>query len=209
MKILLYLLFSVLAYGCAAKAPNSTSLLHESAESALLTEEEFMVRASRSATIIYEGLKAVDDAINQYVFDHNGEFPSGNAGQIKALLLEQGYLEEWPVVPAFAHAAPVQWAPRYYNNHEDADGNGLEDRIIFVQKLKLEVCEEFVRRYASPGFGDTVYDFQAAGKRYPGQTLGKHIKIYAINWSSDDFSEDCDIYWVVQYRERVSQPRRE
>jgi len=70
------------------------------------------------------------------------------------------------------------------------------------------VCEEFVRRYASPGFGDTVYDFQAAGKRYPGQVIGKHIKIYAIDWSAGDFSEDCDIYWVVQYRERVSQPRR-
>jgi len=209
MKILLYLLLAVLAYGCAAGAPKSTSLLHENAESALLTEEEFMVRASRSATIIYEGLKAVDDAIKQYVLDHDGDFPSGNFGAVRALLLEQGYLGEWPVVPAFAHAVPIQLDIRYYDNYEDTDGNGLEDRIIIARELKLEVCEDFVRRYASPGFGDKIYDFEEAGQRYPGQALGKHVKIYAVNWSTRAFSESCDILWVVQYRERVRQPRRE
>lgn len=208
MKIPLYLLLAVLAYGCAAGVPKSTALLHENAESELLTEEEFMDRASRSATIVYEGLKAVVDAIKQYVLDHNGDFPSGASGGVRALLLEQGYLEEWPVVPAFAFTKPEQLVIRYYNNYEDNDGNGLEDRIVFARELKLEVCEEFVSRYASPGFGDKIYDFAAAGKKYPGQTIGKHVKIFAVNWSSSPFPDTCDIMWVVQYRKRVSQPRR-
>lgn len=209
MKIPLYLMLAVLAYGCATGVPKSTALLHENAESELLTEEEFMDRSSRSAKIIYEGLKAVDDAIKQYVFDHNGDFPPGTSGEVRALLLEQGYLEEWPVVPAFAFTKPVQLDIRYYNNYDDNDGNGLEDRIVFARELKLEVCEEFVSRYASPGFGDKIYDFKAAGKKYPGQTIGKHVKIYAINWSERPFPDTCDIMWVVQYRKRVSQPRRE
>ena len=215
MKTLLYLLLAVLAYGCAAGSPKSTvfrqetsELRHESAENALLTEEEFMDRASQSATIIYEGLKAVDDAITRYTLDHNGDFPPGGYQAVRALLLEQGYLQEWPIVPVFAYTDPVQFDIRYYNNYQDADGDGVEDRIVFARQLKLEVCEEFVRRYASPGFGDKVYDFKAAGKRYPGHTLGRHVKIYAINWTETFFSEACDIMWVVQYRERQSQPRQ-
>ncbi|MFC1779500.1 hypothetical protein ACFLZU_04090 [Thermodesulfobacteriota bacterium] len=215
MKTLLYLLLAVLAYGCAAGSPKTTAfrqetteLRHESAENALLTEEEFMDRAAQSATIIYEGLKAVDDAITRYTLDHNGDFPPGGYQEVRALLLEQGYLQEWPIVPAFAYTDPVQLDIRYYNNYQDADGDGVEDRIVFARELKLEVCEEFVRRYASPGFGDKVYDFQAAGKRYPGHTLGRHVKIYAINWTETSFSEACDIMWVVQYRERQSQPRK-
>ena len=215
MKTLLYLLLAVLTFGCAAGSPKTPAfrqetaeLRHESAESALLTEEEFMDRAAQSATIIYEGLKAVDDAITRYTLDHNGDFPPGGHREVRALLLEQGYLQEWPIVPVFAYTDPVQFDIRYYNNYEDADGDGVEDRIIFARQLKLEVCEEFVRRYASPGFGDKVYDFKEAGKKYPGQTIGKHVKIYAINWSERPFPDTCDIMWVVQYRVRQSQPRR-
>ena len=99
------------------------------------------------------------------------------------VLVDGGYLKEWPVAPAFAFANPVQYDFIYQNTYDDTDGLGPKDKVLYVRELKNEVCEEFIRRYSSPGFGDMIYDFEAAGKKYPGETLGRHIKIYAINWS--------------------------
>ena len=206
MKTLPYLLLAVLAYGCAAGSPKSTELRHESAElrhesaeNALLTEEQFMDRVSKSTTIIYEGLRAINDAAKLYAADNNGSLPPGTQNVVRALLLDGGYLKEWPVVPDFAFTNPVQYDFKYHNTYDDTDGLGPWDKVLYVQRLKNEVCEEFVRRYSSPGFGDKIYDFEAAGKKYPGETLGRHIKIYAISWAKIFSEVYCDINWVMQY----------
>jgi hypothetical protein len=129
MKTLLCFLLAVLAYGCAAGSPKSTELRHESAElrhesaeKALLTEEQFMDRVSKSAVMIYEGMRAINDAAKLYAVDNNGSLPPGLRKAVRALLLDGGYLKEWPVAPAFAFSNPVQYDFIYHNTYDDTDG---------------------------------------------------------------------------------------
>lgn len=201
MKNLLILLFLLIVYGCAntAAIQEDVVLQHESNEDRLLTEEEFFARVSTSADLIYEGMSAVREAVNLYASDNNDTLPSGSRKIVKKLLLEGGYLEKWPVVPFFAFKDPVQRDIRYYANFADADNNGLTEDAIFLDDLKIEVCQEFVRRYASPGFGDDVYDYEAAEEQYPAATIGRHIKIFAVNWSTLKTPDYCTILWFIQY----------
>ena len=207
MKKWLFLLIVLFVHGCASIAPesteldsaelDSTALRHETSESALLTEAEFMDRVSQSADIIYEGLRAIDDAVQQYFIDNEGRLPRvGN--QLRAFLLDGGYLEEWPVPPPFAFFDPGQGHFKFFRGYADVDGIGKLDDVITVMELKKEVCQVFARRYASPGFGDTIYDFEAAGNKYPTETTGEHIKIYAVNWETAELDR-CDILWVMEY----------
>lgn len=199
MKRLLLFLIVVSACGCAGMAQKTTKLSHETAESKVLTETEFMARVSQSATQIYEGFQAIDSAARQYATENNGNLPDGLRHETKAQVLDGGYLKEWPVVPEFAFTDPFQHEFKYYSQYDDADDNGKKDHIMFVQDLKLEVCEDFVRRYGSPGYGDTIYDFEAAGGKYPGQTIGRHMKVFAIKWEQSYRPDYCDLLWVVRY----------
>ena len=204
MKKLLLLLIVLFSYGCATSVQKTavqknSVLRHESAETSLLTEQEFMDRVSKSADVIYEGLRAINDAAKLYAVDNNGSLPPGHHDAVRALLLDGGYLKEWPVAPAFAFTEPIQYGFIYNNTYDDTDGLGTKDKVLYVRDLKNEVCEEFIRRYSSPGFGDMIYDFEAAGKEYPGETMGRHIKIYAINWEMETSPDYCDILWVVKY----------
>jgi hypothetical protein len=199
MKRLLLFLILVSVCGCASTTQKTIKLRHETSESKLLTEAEFMGRVSQSATQIYEGFRAIDSAARLYASENGGNFPAGSRQEAKSKLLGGGYLNEWPVVPEFAFTDPTQYEIKYHSQYADADDNGKTDHSIYVQDLKLEVCDEFVRNYGSPGYGDTIYDFEAAGGKYPGQTIGRHIKIYAISWEKVLRPEYCDILWVVQY----------
>ena len=204
MKKLLLLLIVLFSYGCATSVPKTVVqknnvLRHESAETTLLTEQEFMDRVSKSAVMIYEGMRAINDAAKLYAVDNNGSLPPGLRKDVRALLLDGGYLKEWPIAPAFAFTNPVQYDFIYHNTYDDTDGLGPWDKVLYVQRLKNEVCEEFIRRYSSPGFGDKIYDFEAAGKKYPGEAIGRHIKIYAINWEMETSPDYCDILWVMKY----------
>jgi hypothetical protein len=201
MTRLLIWVFVLFFCGCTNTAiiQESEALQHENNEDRLLTKEEFFSRVSQSADLIYEGLRAIRDAVRLYSNDNNGELPSGSNQVLRALFLEEGYLEEWPVVPVFAFTDPVQKDFRYYSIFGDTDNNGVRDDVIILQDLKIEVCQDFVRRYASPGFGDKVYDFEAANDRYPAETIGRHIKIFAVNWSMATTPDSCDILWIVQY----------
>ena len=204
MKKLLALLIVLFVCGCAnivaiKNESDSTALRHEKSEVKLLTEAEFMDRVSRSATLIYEGMQAIRDAAYQYATDNNGNFPSGSFKVLKALLLDGGYLKTWPPVPPFAYTDPVQYELMYKAGYADMDGLGGPDDVIYAQDLKIEVCEEFIQRYSSVGPGDIIYDYEANGKRFPGEVLGRHMIIYAISWSNVDISDYCDIEWVVHY----------
>ncbi len=203
MKKWLLLLIVLFVHGCASTAPennelNSTALRHETSESELLTEAEFLDRVTQSADLIYEGLRAINDAAEQYFIDSNGSLPrTGN--QLRDLLLARGYLEEWPEIPPFAFTEPrVQDDFTYFRGFANVDGVGPLDDVIDLIDLKNEVCQDFIRRYASPGFGDTIYDIEAAGNKYPTEKIGGHIKVYAVRWLTDELDR-CDILWVMEY----------
>ena len=201
MKKIALFLIVLLVYGCVSTSLQVSSLGHESYERELLTEEEFMTRASRSAAQIYQGLSAISLAAEKYAKDHDGQLPQGVASTVKEKLLEGKYLTAWPVVSLFAFTEPRQRDFNYLNKHDDMDGIGGPDDIIFVPNLKLEVCEEFSRRYSSFAPDVIIHDFEAERRRYPGEIVGRDIKIFAISWSRIEDSDECEIQWVMKYND--------
>jgi len=212
MKKFLVLLIVLFVYGCSNIVPASmglggTTLRHESVEDSLLTEEEFMERVSQAATQIYEGLSAISDAAKLYAIDNDDRLPTGGFIDVRALLLDRGYLSAWPEVPAFAFTDPEQGDFKYSSGYADMDGVGAFDDVIYAQDLKIEVCEEFNRRFSSLAPDDSIHDYEAAGGKYPGQTIGTHMKLYAISWSKTRAPEYCDIEWVMKYNGREPKKR--
>ena len=201
MKMASFFLVVLLVYGCVSIAPQGTGMRHEKDELELLTEEEFMDRVSRSATQVYEGLSAISVAAEQYAKDHDGLLPRGSHRKVKAMLLDGGYLKTWPVVSLFAFTEPRQRDFDYLNEHADMDGLGARDDIIYLPNLKIEVCEEFSRRYSSFAPDVMIHDVKAERKRYPGETVGRHIKVFAISWSRIEDSEECEIEWIMKYND--------
>ena len=167
-----------------------------------------MDRVSQSAVQIYEDLRVIIDAAMLYANDNDVRLPTGNPTAARAALLDGGHLKAWPVVPPFAFTDVVQHDYRYIPGYADMDGYGASDDVVFAQDLKLEVCEEFIRRYSSAGPDDIIYDYEANGEKYPGEVLGTHMKIYAITWDIDLQLDYCDIEWVLQYN-GVYKPKTE
>ena len=201
MNKFLALLVVLIVQGCAADKWQSSELLHEHDEVKLITEQEFMARVARSATSIYEGLSSISAAAHLYALDHDGRLPPGNSDKVKALLLEGGYIDAWPVIPPFAFTNPVQDELNYMNRYGNLDNIGEFDDVIYAQDLKIEVCEEFSRRYSSSGLEDVIYDYEANKDKFPGETIGRHMKIYAISWSKTTSPDYCDVEWVVRYND--------
>ena len=187
--------------GCANTALQDTSVRHESDEASLLTKAEFMDRVSQSALLIYEGLFAISEAAKQYALDHDGRLPVGGSDVVRDLLVGGGYIKAWPAIPPFAFTDPVQFDLKYAGGYGDMDGKGANDDVIFAQDMKVEVCEEFIRRYSSFGPGDVIYEYDDNGEKAPGASVGRHIKIYAISWAKVYSQEYCDINWVMQYND--------
>jgi hypothetical protein len=199
MKKMMYLLLLLFVCGCAAPTQQGEALRHETYESSLLTEQEFMARVSQTATLVFESMQAVSDAANRYALDNDGRLPPGTSKSVKALLLDGGYLETWPTLPPFAFTDPVHNNLVYVNGLDDMDGFGALDDGIHAKDLKIEVCESFISRYSSFGTGDIIHKYEANGDRYPGEYIGRHMLIYAINWGKQSGPEYCDIIWVMQY----------
>ena len=64
-------LIVLLVCGCVGISSQDSSLRHESDEIELLTEAEFMERASQVATRIYEGFRIISDAAEKYAQEHD------------------------------------------------------------------------------------------------------------------------------------------
>jgi hypothetical protein len=212
MKILFLFVF-VFVCGCADTALLSSSLRyeedessplirHEEDESKLPTKAEFMEKVALSASMIYEGLRAIKDAGERYAIDNDGRLPQGRDSVVRSMLLDGGYLNAWPVVPAFAftdlheHNHDFVYSPKL----DDMDGSGARDDVILVQDLKLEVCEEFSRSYSDFKPDVIIHDFEAEEK-YPAEVYGRHIKIFAIMYAKSQEPDYCEIEWVVKYNE--------
>ena len=188
-------------FGCANIALQDTALRHEHDEVSLLTKAEFMERASQSAVLGYEGMLAISEAAKQYALDNDGFLPVGGRNAIRSLLMERGYIKTWPAIPPFAFTDPVQHEFRYSGRYDDMDGKGAYDAVIFARDLKIEVCEEFIRRYSSFGPDDVIHEYEDNGQKAPGELIGRHIKIFAISWDKYFSPYYCDINWVMQYND--------
>jgi hypothetical protein len=201
MKKLLMLFIVLFVHGCASTGSESTLLRHENSESRLLTKSEFMARVSQSADRIYKGMSAVNDAARLYAIDNNGNLPMVSSKKVRSLLLDGGYLKEWPDVPPFAFTDPIITNMRYKGEFDDMDGPGSRDSVINVRDLKIEVCEEFAHRYSDSYFKGSIYDFGAHGDRYPKEATGEDVRIFAIRWPGAPSQDYCDILWVMQYND--------
>ena len=200
MKSLKVLLIVLLVYGCASIAPQGTVLRHENDEGKLLTKQEFMERVSRSATLVHQGMSAISEAVNQYALDNNNDLPSGSSKKVQQLILDGGYLKEWPVAPPFAFTDPIISPFFYAVRYDNLDGVGPPEAVISAPDLKVEVCREFNRHYSDFAPDDTIYDWEAAGKKYPGQKIGRHIKVFTIAWSKLKQPDYCDAIWIMDYK---------
>ena len=71
-----------------------------------------------------------------------------------------------------------------------------------IQDIEKSFCD-------LPDKIDEIYDFEAAGKRYPKHTLREEVKIYAITWSMKSTPDFCDVLWVLEYKPQTSRLRPE
>lgn len=201
-KKLRFVLMALIVYGCVGMAPPSEPTLHhETSVPEIMTKQEFEDKVAQTATLIYEGMRTINDAAVQYAKDNDDKLPSRSTSKARELLQAGGYIDEWPTIPPFAFTDPVDYELKYSPGYADMDGIGALDDVIFAQDLKIEVCEEFIRRYSSAGPEDVIHDYEANRRRYPGEVFGRHMKIYAINWSGPNYEGYCDIEWVTNYND--------
>ena len=66
--------------------------------------------------------------------------------------------------------------------YDNMDGQGTWDDTIYTgDQIPTAICLEFNKRYGSPPLNnESVFDYQAAGNKYPGEVFGREIKLYAI-----------------------------
>jgi hypothetical protein len=84
--------------------------------------------------------------------------------------------------------------------YADMDGQGELDAAIFSGEYIPEaVCVEFNARYAQAPINESgsVFDYQAAGEKFPGEVYGRDQKVYAIKWKTSDTV--CELNWVIDY----------
>jgi hypothetical protein len=145
----------------------------------------------------YNDLGLISEAVTRYKEDH-GDFPRGDFWQVRATLFQEGYLKAFPSpAPGIFSGQTMDY--RLDTKFAKMDDNAEQDAAIAVWGLKDDFCRAFNNRYSSDHSGATIYDWEAAGKKYPGQTIGRHMKTYAIKWESDAV-DDCEVEWVIEYR---------
>lgn len=146
---------------------------------------------------VYSDMRSISEGAQRYRAQH-GALPEGNFWQLRSTLVLGGYIKEYPNPPAAIFAKePIDY--RIDPQYDTMDTGPDPDVAIAVWGLKDMVCEEYNRRYASDNSGATIFDWEANGKKYPGEAIGKHMTTYAIKWTTDAV-DDCEINWVVEYR---------
>lgn len=145
----------------------------------------------------YNDMRTIAEAVERYKRDH-GALPAGDFHHARAALVLGGYIKNYPSPhPTIFAKKPMDYRvdPRY----DKMDAGSTYDAAVVVWGLKDEFCREFNDRYSSDNSGPTIYDWEAKGKKYPGETIGRHMTTYAIKWESDAV-DDCEVEWVVEYR---------
>lgn len=155
--------------------------------------------SSRSdlAEQVHQDLKTINASAQEYKKDY-GRLPGGNFWEARAALVLEGYITHYPTPPsAIFSEEPMDY--RLDPGYGKMDAGDTPDATIAIWGLKDAICRDYNRRYATEGIGEEIFDWQAQGKKYPGEAIGRHITTYAIKWESDAVN-DCEINWVVEYR---------
>ena len=150
---------------------------------------------------VYNDMRTINNVAQKYMQKH-GSLPKDSAQGTRALLFpETGktfFSTKFPTAPPeIFSTTPMDY--QLTPNYDRMDEGKIQDTAIAVWGLKDSVCREYNLRYASDNLGPLIYDYEANGNRYPGESIGRQVITYAIKWKSADI-DDCEINWVVEYR---------
>lgn len=148
-------------------------------------------REAQLAAKLYADMSVIADAIEAFR-KSNGEAPRNTDELIAA-----GLIASVPLLGDELGGGSYTIQP----NYADMDGQGELDAAIFSGEYIPEaVCVEFNARYAQAPINQSgvVFDYQAAGEKFPGAVHGRDQKVYAIKWKTADTI--CEINWVIDYK---------
>ena len=146
---------------------------------------------------IYKQMKSIHKAATDYQNDHGG-LPPGNFSAVKKGLISNGYIKSFPIPHPAVFGKPYAEGYRIDPAYDTADAGTNPDTIITLWGLKDAICMAFNNSYSSNQSGLSIFDYEAAGKRYPGEAIGQNMLIYAIKWKTADV-DDCEVNWVFEY----------
>ena len=145
---------------------------------------------------VYKDMRAINKVAQKYIKKH-GDLPAGSARNSRAQLFTNKDLKFPTPPPEIFTAKPMDY--RLEPGYDKMDAGPIRDAAISVWGLKDRVCSEYNLRFASDKSGPIIYDYEANGKRFPGESIGREMITYAIKWKTADI-DDCEIIWVVEYR---------
>ena len=142
------------------------------------------------AAKLFNDMSAVSGAVEAYRKQH------GVPPKTTEELLASGLIASMPVFGEELGGGEYRVQYRF----ADMDGQGeMDDAIYSGENIPMNVCVEFNKRYALPPLNDgTVFDWQAAGGKYPGEVFSRDHKVFAIKWETVHTA--CEINWVIDYR---------
>ena len=151
-----------------------------------LTEQEKNIALAK---VLYNDMNSIAKAVEAYRVQHKVAPDSVDQ------LLAGAFLESIPVMgEEFGGGAYL--IQKGYGN---MDGRGKKDDVIYSgENIPEAICVEFNKLYAqAPLNNGTVFDYAAAGRKYPGEVYGRKMKVFAIKWES--YLKVCEIDWVIDY----------
>lgn len=140
---------------------------------------------------IFADMRIIADAVAEYSKKNDAVPPNTQA------LLTGDFLKSIP--PMAEGLGQGEYSIR--RQYDNMDGRGKGDDAIFSgEKVPEEVCVAFNKLYAEPPLKEgIVFDYAAAGNKYPGEIYGRHHQIFAIKWQSE--RKVCEIDWVIEYHD--------
>jgi hypothetical protein len=151
------------------------------------------------ADLIYKQMKSIHEAATDYQNDHGG-LPTGDFFAVKETLITDRYIKSYPQPLPSIFGEPNPEGYRFDPRYDTVDAGMSPDAVIALWGLKDEICKAFNNRYSSNQSGPTIFDWEAAGKKYPGEAIGTNMLIYAIKWKTNSI-DDCEVNWVLEYQE--------
>lgn len=151
-----------------------------------LTEQEKNIALAKE---LYNDMNSIAKAVEAYRVKHKV------APDTLDQLLAGSFLSSIPVMGEELGGGAYLIQKGYGN----MDGRGKDDDTIYSgENIPETICVEFNKLYAqAPLNNGTVFDYAAAGRKYPGEVYGRKMKVFAIKWESD--RTVCEIDWVIDY----------
>jgi hypothetical protein len=148
---------------------------------------------------VFKQMQTIHKAATDYQNDH-GSLPAGNYKATKEKLISGDYIKSFPLPHPSIFGTPNPEGYRFSTMYARMDAGPNKDAAIVLWGLKDEICKAFNTLYSSNNSGPTIFDYEAAGKKYPGEAIGRNMLIYAIKWRTH-VVDDCEVNWVLEYNE--------